>query len=75
MSYTELHINDTPIVIDITGPEGNAYYLLGVAQRLGKQIFDEERTADILVEMRSSDYENLLNVFEENFGSIVTILE
>ena len=26
------------IVIDLTGPEGNAYNLLGVANRLGKQL-------------------------------------
>ena len=30
--------NVGPIVIDLTGPDGNAFNLLGVANRLGKQL-------------------------------------
>lgn len=71
---SKLH-GDNKILIDITGPQGNAYHLIGVAQDIGKKIFDEERTQEIIDEMKSGDYENLLTVFENYFGSCVIILE
>ena len=44
-------------VIDLTGPDGNAFFLLGTAMKLCKQIgISSERTDEILDEMRSSDY-------------------
>jgi hypothetical protein len=59
------------IEIDITGPQGNAFYLLGLASILAKQLhFDSDK---ILTEMRSGDYENLLQVFDSYFGTIVTL--
>ena len=52
--------------IDINGPEGNAYYILGRAKVLADQLeLDWER---IKIEMRSSDYKHLLEVFEKHFG-------
>jgi hypothetical protein len=63
-----------PIVIDLTGPQGNAYVLLGTAQSFCKQIgFSSEETQKILDEMMSSDYENLLEVFDREFGSFVIL--
>ena len=62
------------IVIDLTGPQGNAFYLLGTAQNLAKQLnYSKEETEKLLDEMRSSDYENLLKVFDDNFGSFVIL--
>lgn len=59
------------IEIDITGPQGNAFFLLGTASRLAKQLgMDAE---PILSEMKSGDYENLLQVFDFHFGDFVTI--
>jgi hypothetical protein len=59
------------IEIDLTGPQGNAYYLLGIAGNLSKQLnFNSE---SIQEEMMSSDYENLIKVFDKYFGSIVTL--
>ena len=59
------------IEIDLTGPQGNAFYLLGTARNLAKQLgLDAEAICD---EMRSGDYENLLEVFDKNFGMIVTL--
>jgi len=55
--------------IDLTGPQGNAFFLLGTAQRLGKQLGLD--TDMILTEMRASDYENLVNVFDQYFGDFV----
>ena len=61
-------------VIDLTGPDGNAYFLLGTASNLCKQIrISSERTEEILDEMKSSDYENLIKVFDKYFGSAIDL--
>jgi len=59
------------IEIDLTGPQGNAFYLLGTAKNLAKQLGLNGN--QIMEEMMSGDYENLLQVFDKNFGSIVTL--
>ncbi len=59
------------IEIDLTGPEGNAYFLLGTARNLAKQLeLDVEK---IHTEMTSGDYENLINVFDSYFGEYVIL--
>jgi hypothetical protein len=59
------------IEVDLTGPQGNAFYLLGLAQTLSKQIgFDME---EVLTEMQSSDYEHLIQTFDSYFGSVVVL--
>ena len=61
-------------VIDLTGPDGNAFYLLGTAMNLCKQIgISSERTEEILDEMKSSDYENLIKVFDKYFGKLIDL--
>jgi len=59
------------IIIDLTGPDGNAFALMGYARRFAKQLGLDEKK--ILKEMQSSDYENLLEVFDKNFGSFVIL--
>ena len=62
------------IEIDLTGPQGNAYYLLGLASRWSKELqFSDSYRKEMLEKMRSSDYENLVKVFDDEFGSIVTL--
>jgi len=59
------------IEIDLTGPDGNAFALMGYAKNFSRQLglnFKEIQT-----EMTSGDYENLLEVFEKHFGSFVTL--
>tara|TARA_R110000782_G_scaffold108773_3_gene197492 strand:- start:296 stop:514 length:219 start_codon:yes stop_codon:yes gene_type:complete len=59
------------IEIDLTGPQGNAYFLLGTASNLAKQLgLDGTK---ILSDMKSGDYENLLQVFDKYFGEYVTL--
>ena len=59
------------IVIDLNGPEGNAFVLLGYAKRFAKQLdWDDDR---IIAEMTSGDYENLIEVFDRYFGSFVIL--
>lgn len=59
------------IEIDLTGPQGNAFYLLGAARKLAKQL--DRDPEPILAEMQSSDYENLVAVFDREFGEFVTL--
>jgi len=59
------------IVIDLTGPEGNAFSLMARATEFAKQLgFDG---ASIVEEMTSGDYENLLEVFDKYFGHFVVL--
>ena len=62
------------IEIDLTGPQGNAFYLLGLAKRWGKELDMSQSYINTMLEkMKSGDYENLVKVFDDEFGSIVTI--
>lgn len=64
----------TEIVIDLTGPDGNAFALLAYASKFGKQLgWDRDEIEIILREMRSSDYENLINTFDKYFGKFVIL--
>jgi len=63
------------IVIDLTGPQGNSYYLIGTAMRMGKQVGMSAKYIDEMVHrMMDGDYENLIKVFDDEFGSVVTLL-
>jgi hypothetical protein len=60
-----------PIVIDLTGPDGNAFALMAYAKRFARQL---DLDADVIIkEMQASDYENLLKVFDNYFGSFVIL--
>ena len=59
------------IIIDLTGPEGNAFYLLGLAKKLSKEL--KMDFSSVQKEMTSGNYENLLEVFDNHFGNIVTL--
>ena len=59
------------IVIDLTGPQGNAFFLLATANRLAKQL--GLNSFVILEEMKSGDYEHLLSVFDRHFGDYVVL--
>tara|TARA_B100001057_G_scaffold76104_1_gene70814 strand:- start:3806 stop:4033 length:228 start_codon:yes stop_codon:yes gene_type:complete len=62
------------IEIDLTGPDGNAYVIMGYAKRFGKQIgMSDSYIKEMLEKMMSSDYENLIKVFDDEFGSVVTL--
>ena len=63
------------IEIDLTGPDGNAFVLMGYAKRFGKQVgMSNSYINEMLEKMMSSDHENLVKVFDDEFGSVVTLL-
>jgi len=62
------------IVIDLTGPDGNAFALMGTAKRFAKQLcYEQDEIDSMLKDMQSSDYDNLLKVFDKHFGDFVIL--
>ena len=59
------------IVIDLTGPQGNAFFLLGTAKDLAHQL--NLNWNIIHEEMTSGDYENLVEIFDFYFGEFVIL--
>ena len=59
------------VEIDLTGPQGNAFYLIGYAKQLAKGTGKD--WPDIQKRMTSGDYENLLKVFDAEFGDYVVV--
>ena len=57
------------IEIDLSGPEGNAFVLIGYAGKWAKQLSLDSQA--IQAEMMSGDYENLLAVMEKYFGDYI----
>ncbi len=63
--------NRSRLEIDLTGPDGNAFALLGYAKGLCASLdMDFKPLRD---KMTSGDYENLVKVFDDTFGSFVTL--
>ena len=58
-------------VIDLTGSDGNAFVLLGIAKGLCKQLEIEDDI--ILDDMRSGDYEQLIETFDNYFGDLIDL--
>lgn len=62
-----------PIIIDLTGPDGNAYALMALAKRFATQLGWLDCGSALIQEMMSGDYENLLQVFDNAFGEYVIL--
>ncbi|MCX8482200.1 MAG: hypothetical protein ORN50_01365 [Crocinitomicaceae bacterium] len=61
----------TALEIDLTGPDGNVFNLIGIGGRLCKQLgLNSEMFTR---RMMSGDYENALATFEEYFGDYVIL--
>uniref|UniRef100_A0A6M3IUP9 Uncharacterized protein n=1 Tax=viral metagenome TaxID=1070528 RepID=A0A6M3IUP9_9ZZZZ len=63
--------SDEKIHIDLTGPDGSAYFLLGVAKRLSIQLGKD--WDNINRRMKSGNYNNLVIVLEEEFGDHIIL--
>jgi hypothetical protein len=59
------------LVIDLDGPDGNAFCLLAAARQLAKQAGLNDRK--IQMEMTSGDYVHLVKTFDRYFGSNVVL--
>jgi len=61
----------TKIEIDLLGPDGNAFVLLGIAKDLCHKTGTEWEP--VHKEMTSGNYENLINVLDKHFGDIIVM--
>ena len=62
------------IIIDLTGPQGNAFSLMGYAMDIGKKLGLSKLAIDgIIQEMQMSDYEHLVQTFDKHFGDYVIL--
>jgi hypothetical protein len=62
---------NTKVEIDLTGPQGNAFHLIGLAQSYAKQLGLD--SSQITSEMMSGDYESLIKTFDKYFGDYVIL--
>ena len=63
-----------PIVIDLTGPDGNAFALMGYASNFRKQLgWDKVKIQELINKIMDGDYEHLLQVFDSEFGDFVIL--
>ena len=72
-------INERPSLkstrdIDLRGPEGNAWALMGITADLLRQMGrSKENINAVLEDMKSSDYEHLLEVMDAEVGILVNL--
>lgn len=58
-------------IIDLNGPDGNAYFIIGTVKKVA-----EDKGLDwkeIVTRLTSGDYQNILNIVEEEFGDDIIL--
>ena len=72
MIRQKLHKHQSePIVIDLTGPDGNAFTLMSYAKKFSRDLGKDSN--ELITKMQSGDYDNLINVFDDAFGDFVIL--
>ena len=61
-------------VIDLQGPQGNAFALMAYAEDFLRQMGRRHEFNAMRSEMMSGDYNKLIGIFEKNFGEYVTLV-
>jgi len=62
------------LIINLTRPDGNAFVLMGYARQLSKRLgWSAQKSNQIIEEMSSGDYEELVETFDSYFGSFVVL--
>ena len=60
--------------LDLSGPDGNAFALMGHAKNLGRQIGMISGEIEMMLnDMKSGDYNHLVSVFDKHFGSVAEL--
>ena len=63
-----------PILIDLTGPDGNVFVLMGKAKQFARQLkLEDAEMRKIVTEMQEGDYEHLVETFDKYFGEYVIL--
>ena len=61
-------------VINLDGPDGNAFALMAYAKRYAKDVGYASDEMDTMFDrMRAGDYKNLIKVFDEYFDGYVVL--
>lgn len=61
--------SSSPLIVDLTGPDGNAFALLGMARKWARDLqLDYKSIQD---EATAGNYEHLLSVLDNHFGDYV----
>jgi len=55
-------------LIDLTGPQGNAFYLIAVVDKTFRRSGAPELGQSIIEEMKKGDYEHLVKTFDLYLG-------
>ena len=55
-------------LIDLTGPQGNAFYLIAVVEKTFRQSGAPDLGKSIIEEMKNGDYEHLVKTFDLYLG-------
>lgn len=62
--------------IDLSGPEGNSFCIMGYARKFAKQLdMPKDQIDEMINDMMSSDYEHLIEVFDKHFGSFCDLVK
>jgi hypothetical protein len=71
MTILKKQLNTGKMSIDLTGPEGNAFCLLGYAKKISRELNLDGNA--IMEEMKQGDYDHLVETFDKHFGEYVTL--
>lgn len=64
-----------PIQYNLLGPEGNAFHIIALANKLAVKLeYEPDVRGKLSTELMSGDYEHLLETFEFHFGDYVNFL-
>ena len=64
------------MIVDLSGPQGNAYALMGVARSIGRELnrpYNEIK--DVETRMMSGDYDNLVKVMYLEYGDFIQFVK
>ena len=64
------------VEVNLNGPDGSAVALMRKAKYLGVKLdLSKDEIDNIVKEMMSGDYDNLVEVFITNFGQLVRVVK
>jgi len=74
MITREPYNRELPIHIDLNGPDGNVFALIGLAKSLKHMLgYSTEAMNAIIEDMMTDDYEHAIRVFDNEFGDFVIL--
>lgn len=67
-------LQESQSVIDLTGPDGNAFALMAIAKSTARQLdYNHDEVKALLDDMQSGNYTHLVMTFDKHFGDYFTL--